>query len=80
MSDSLIPSLAQIQNLRDTCREQVGQEHAVAGKTKVLFAEIKQITKWVFCLLFFKQTVPVTKSKIKKKALKIKNIKGWPTV
>lgn len=76
MSYSLIPSLAQIQNLRDTYREQVGQEHAVAGKTKVLFAEIKQIIKWVFCLLFFKETVPVTKPKIKRKALKIKHIKG----
>lgn len=65
---------------RDTYREDRKQEDALAVKTKILFAEIKQIMKWVFCLLFFKSTVPATKSKINKKALKIRIIDDWPTV
>lgn len=65
---------------RDTYREDRKQEDALAVKTKILFAAIKQIMKWVFCLLFFKSTVPATKSKINKKALKIRIIDDWPTV
>jgi len=55
---------------RDTYREGRRQERALAGKTKVLFAEIKQIMIRVFCLLLFTSNYFFT----------IKIIDDWPTV
>lgn len=60
-------------DLKGTSTEKTGDKntHWWRKQAKMLFAEIKQIMKYVFHLLFFKSALPVPKSKINREAIKI---------